>query len=86
MSVVIVPLQQQHWPAIRRIYQEGIETGQATFEISPPDWTEFDENHTADCRLVALEEDRVAGWAALLPFSKRPVYRGVAEASVVSMK
>ena len=82
MGVVIVPLQQQHWPAVRRIYQEGIETGQATFEVSPPDWPGFDENHTADCRLVAVEEDRVYGWAALSPFSRRPVYQGVAEASV----
>ena len=82
MSVVIVPLVKQHWPAVRRIYEEGIEAGQATFEVSPPDWAGFDENHTAECRLVALEEDRVCGWAALSPFSSRPVYRGVAEASV----
>ena len=39
-------------------------------------------NHTADCRLVTVEEDRVYGWAALSPFSRRPVYQGVAEASV----
>ena len=25
------------WPAVREIYEQGIETGQATFETSAPD-------------------------------------------------
>ena len=78
----IAPLTQLHWPQVRPIYQEGIETGQATFETSAPDWDRFDSAHTADCRLVAMESEHVLGWAALAPFSSRPVYRGVAEASV----
>ena len=82
MGVVISPLLHQHWPDVRRIYAEGIDTGQATFETSPPEWEGFDANHTLDCRLVAVEGERVVGWAALSPFSRRPVYRGVAEASV----
>jgi phosphinothricin acetyltransferase len=81
-AIVIRPLTQEDWPAVRRIYEEGIETGQATFETTAPDWEAFDANHNPDCRFVALVEDRVVGWAAFVPFSKRAVYRGVAEASV----
>jgi L-amino acid N-acyltransferase YncA len=70
------------WPAVREIYEQGIETGQATFETSAPDWERFDRSHTQDCRLIAREDKVIVGWGALSPFSSRPVYRGVAEASV----
>jgi len=33
------------------------------------------------CRIVAVENDRVVGWAALSPVSSRSVYAGVAEVS-----
>jgi len=79
---VLTPLTQIHWPEVQRIYQEGIDTDQATFETAAPDWARFDKGHTADCRLVAVDKERVVAWAALSPFSSRPVYRGVAEASV----
>jgi phosphinothricin acetyltransferase len=82
IDLKILPLFESHWPDVRRIYQEGIDTGQATFETSAPEWEPFDAAHTRDCRLVAIEEDRVIAWAALSPFSSRPVYRGVAEASL----
>lgn len=82
MRIAIVPLVADHWPAVRRIYEEGIATGQATFETAAPEWQAFDVGRTQDCRLAALEGDLLLGWAALSPFSSRPVYRGVAEASV----
>ena len=82
MSIVISPLLVEHWPDVRRIYQEGIDTGQATFETLAPEWEGFDAGRTRDCRMVAVEDGRVLGWAALSPFSSRPVYRGVGEASV----
>jgi len=72
----------EHWPSVREIYEQGIRTGQATFETSAPDWESFDRSHTADCRLIALKDNQIVGWAALTPFSSRPVYRGVAEASI----
>jgi phosphinothricin acetyltransferase len=71
-----------HWAAVRRIFQEGIDTGLATFETAPPDWPAWDAAHRPDCRLVALERGEVAGWAALSPASRRPAYAGVAEVSV----
>lgn len=65
-----------------RIYREGIETGDATFETEVPSWPEWDARHLSECRYVANVDGRVVGWAALSPVSHRSVYRGVAEVSV----
>ena len=61
---------------------EGIATGNATFETEAPEWQDWDGNHLTSCRLVARSVDRVLGWAALSPASRRAVYSGVAEVSV----
>jgi len=82
VPVTIVPLESMHWDVVRAIFQEGIEAGFATFEVSPPDWAGWDAAHRADCRLVALDGDLVVGWAALSPVSGRAAYAGVAEVSV----
>lgn len=71
-----------HWPAIRSIYQAGIATGNATLERDAPDWEGWDAGHRPDCRLVAVDGDRVLGWVALSPYSTRTVYDGVAWLSV----
>lgn len=79
----IVSLREEHWPAVRDIYLEGIATGDATFETDAPPWERWDESHLADLRLVALDASgSVLGWAALSPVSDRCVYAGVAEESV----
>ncbi|MGH7448257.1 MAG: GNAT family N-acetyltransferase [Longimicrobiales bacterium] len=80
--LAIAALTPSHWESVRDIYLEGIATGNATFEATAPDWAEWDAGHTADCRLVALSDGAVVGWAALSPVSRRAVYRGVAEVSV----
>jgi phosphinothricin acetyltransferase len=82
MDITIEPLQPAHWPAVREIYREGIETGQATFETAGPTWEIWDKAHRSDCRLIALIENQIVGWAALSPVSKRQVYNGVAEVSI----
>ncbi|MCU7548193.1 GNAT family N-acetyltransferase [Chitinophagaceae bacterium LB-8] len=71
-----------HWPQVRAIYLEGIATGQATFQQSAPSWEEWDRGHLPHSRIVALIDNKVAGWAALSHVSTRPVYKGVAEVSV----
>jgi len=70
------------WPEVRRIYREGIESGDATFETEAPTWEAWDEARHGACRLVAEEEGRVVAFAALTPISSRPVYAGVAEVMV----
>lgn len=72
------------WPAVERIYAQGIEDGEATFEASTPTWEVFDAGKLAYGRLVAVESvgGVVAGWVAASPVSTREVYRGVIEHSV----
>jgi L-amino acid N-acyltransferase YncA len=71
-----------HWAEVKRIYEEGIATGQATFQTEAPDWDQWHSSHLPDLRFVLLEGGQVAGWAALTPVSGRCVYAGVAEISV----
>jgi L-amino acid N-acyltransferase YncA len=74
-------LDKSDWPQVARIYEEGIATGLATFEVEPPAWERWDAAHPA-LRLVAESDGEVVGWAALSPYSDRRCYRGVAEESV----
>ena len=75
-------MQPRDWPEVSRIYAEGIETGVATFETAVPSYEQWDGNHLKACRLIAEEQGKVLGWAALSPVSGRCVYGGVAEVSV----
>ena len=70
------------WPAVARIYGEGIATRVATFEEDVPTWEEWDAAHRAEPRFVAEREDGVVGWIAVSPVSRRDAYRGVVEHSV----
>ena len=81
--MTITKLLAEHWPAVKAIYEEGIATGNATFQTEAPQWVVWDEAHLPHSRLVALSSPtQVLGWAALSPVSSRPVYAGVAEVSV----
>jgi L-amino acid N-acyltransferase YncA len=75
-------MQPEDWPAVRLIYQQGMETSQATFETSMPSWAEWDAGKRPDCRLIAQNDTQIVGWAALSQVSRRAVYAGVAEVSV----
>jgi L-amino acid N-acyltransferase YncA len=70
------------WPEVARIYGEGIQTGNATFETEVPSWEDWDEAHLADHRFVAERDGRVCGWITAAPVSSRCCYAGVAELSV----
>ena len=71
------------WPAVERIYAQGIEDGEATFEVAAPAWEAFDAGRLPGLRLVAVDADhRVVGWVAASAVSSRPAYRGVVEHSV----
>jgi phosphinothricin acetyltransferase len=78
----ITALTPEHWPAVRAIYEEGIATGNATFEETAPDWDQWNAKHHTHSRLVAIDSEGVTGWVALSPVSPRYVYRGVAEVSI----
>ena len=84
LDLRIEPMAAEDWPEVRRIYEEGIATGNATLERAAPDWSHFDHSHRHDCRLVARERPAgpVIGWTALSAYSSRRVYAGVAWESV----
>lgn len=75
-------MEPHHWNEVRRIYEEGLATGNATFQETTPEWEEWDKTHIQTGRLVAIENENIIGWAALTPVSGRCVYGGVAEISV----
>ena len=82
MQCQILPMSAADWPTVRAIYEEGIATGNATFEKSSPGWDAWDRAHLPHCRLVAHSAGEVLAWAALSPVSSRCVYAGVAEVSI----
>ena len=70
------------WPAVRRIYGEGIATGDATFETEVPAREVLEAKWLPAHRWVAESDGAVAGWAAITPVSARECYAGVGETSV----
>lgn len=80
--ITFSPLLPEHWTAVKDIYEEGIRTGNATFQQSAPGWDEWNNSHLSHSRIVALVDKEVSGWAALTPVSGRCVYAGVGEVSV----
>lgn len=75
-------LEEKDWQAVSMIYQQGIDTGNATFEQDVPTWQDWNNSHLQMCRIVAEIDNQVVGWVALSPVSSRCVYGGVAEVSV----
>jgi L-amino acid N-acyltransferase YncA len=83
MDVSIESMRPDDWPAMRRIHEQGIATGDATFDTEPPDWEEWDAGHLPEPRLVARDgAGEVVAWAALSPVQRKSAYRGVAEGSL----
>jgi L-amino acid N-acyltransferase YncA len=82
-EVRIAAMRPDDWPSVRAIYEEGIETGVATFETQAPTWEAWDAAHRPEHRLVARDASgRVLGWAAVSSYSARLVYAGVVEESI----
>ena len=74
-------------PVITEIYTHAVLHGTATFELIPPDLAEMTRRFKALMEggfpyLVAVLEDRVAGYAYAGPYRPRPAYRFTVENSV----
>jgi phosphinothricin acetyltransferase len=67
---------------VQDIYQQGIDTGNATFQQTAKSWEEWNNSMLTCCRLIAIENNQISGWAGLSAVSSRAVYSGVAEVSV----
>jgi phosphinothricin acetyltransferase len=81
-NLIFRELKETDWKSVSRIYQEGLDTGHATFETSIPSWQDWNSGHIKECRIIAEIDNTVVGWTALSPVSSRCVYEGVAEVSV----
>lgn len=81
-NIVIMPMEKSDWQQVEAIYVEGIQTNNATFDMVPPTWEDWDKGHLADCRLVATVKNQVVGWAALSQSVHKKAYSGVAEVSI----
>ena len=81
-DVTVRALRGGDWADVRRIYTEGIATGNATFETEAPDRRALDRAWLPEHRWVAELDGHVVGWAAATPASTRAVYAGVAETSI----
>ncbi|MBK9632731.1 MAG: N-acetyltransferase [Saprospiraceae bacterium] len=82
MELSYRPILKEDWLTVAEIYKEGMDTGNATFQQQVPSWDEWDQGHLKSCRILAINNQKIAGWAALSPVSGRCVYAGVAELSV----
>jgi phosphinothricin acetyltransferase len=82
MTFTVDALRAGDWDAVRRIYQQGLDTGNASFETQAPAWEAWTAKHHPHSRFVVRAEGHVVAWAALAPVSPRACYAGVAEVSV----
>jgi phosphinothricin acetyltransferase len=96
-SIVIAPMTAAHADDVLRIYQNGIDEGNATFETKAPAWDVFDAGKLPEHRFVALNggaaskpagsrpaasKPAVLGYVVVSGVSKRACYAGVVELSV----
>lgn len=77
------------WPQMAVIYQQGIDTGNATMEVAAPPPEKMAQNYLPSPQLIAEEwngrndpSPKIAGYAVLSKVSGRCVYGGVAEVSI----
>lgn len=81
-DITIAPMIPDDCKSFRRIYADGITTGNVTFETELPRWEAWNRSHHSQRRLVARIGDAIVAWAALSPISARACYAGVAENSI----
>ena len=86
-SAEIRPATEADLPFITEIYTHAVLHGTATFELIPPDLAEMTRRFKVLMDdgfpyLVAVLEDRVAGYAYAGPYRPRPAYRFTVENSV----
>jgi phosphinothricin acetyltransferase len=81
-TFTVRPMRESDAVAVLAIYQAGLDTGEASFELTAPSWAEFDAARLSDHRFVAIAGEELLGWIAASPTSARAVYAGVIEHSL----
>lgn len=54
---MIREMQPGDWNEIKRIYQQGIDSKNATFETAAPEYSSWDNSHLRECRLVSVNPE-----------------------------
>lgn len=80
--MTIRTVQPADWPTLALVYQQGIDTGHATFETQAPPPNEMATKYLSAPQLVAERDGVIMGYALLSAVSGRCVYGGVAEVSL----
>ncbi|MCP4077243.1 MAG: N-acetyltransferase [Gammaproteobacteria bacterium] len=80
--VTIRKFKPDDYAGVKSIYQQGIDMGDATFQHQTPEWLDWNKSKLEACRLVAVEDTDVIGWAALSTVSGLCVFKGIAEVSL----
>src|SRR6185436_9411135 len=80
--MIIRQMDQKDSEAVLEIYQQGINTGFATFYTAIPTWETFDKKFLKQCRLVVEQDGTILGWAVLSSVSIREFYNGVGEVTI----
>src|SRR5699024_12781777 len=75
----------EDYPQIQDIYEQGLVTGNASYEHRPLTLEEFIDGKNMDTVFVAVElhdDSKVIGWVSGAPISQRPVLAGILEDSL----
>lgn len=83
-GVTIRPMREADAAQVIAVYQAGLDSGNASFEITAPTWKAFDAAKLPLHRHIAVDTStgEVIGWIAVSAVSSRCVYAGVVENSV----
>ncbi|MBM0234136.1 N-acetyltransferase [Micromonospora sp. STR1_7] len=83
VDLTVRPMSARDADRVLAIYQAGLDSGEASFEVTAPTWAAFDATRLTAHRFVAVDgHGTILGWVAVTPTSNRPVYAGVVEHSV----
>lgn len=84
LKFALMPMESGDYPSVARIFTQGIESGNATYDTAAAEWEDWDAKHLKHSRWVVKSEGDglVLGWVALSPVSSRNVFLGVAELSI----
>ncbi|GHF30271.1 phosphinothricin N-acetyltransferase [Kordiimonas sediminis] len=87
MAFTIRPYSSLDWEFVKRINQEGIETGHATFDAQPKERSVWENDSYDWSQFVAVSDTgEVCGWVCMWPTSDRCCYSGIAEISIYISK
>jgi L-amino acid N-acyltransferase YncA len=75
-------LSKSDWGSVAKIYEQGLNTRNATFETEVPDYETWIKKFNTHHLWVAILGEKVVGWAGLQPVSARKVYEGVMEVTI----